>query len=351
MDNEKKKNSIIQVLRALAIILVLIHHSITNINASAFGKTIDNIIICFHMPIFFLISGYLFESKIKKYIENGKLVFIKNKIKHLIFPYLFWTVLLWVGIQVACVVNKSFMLKIGYDSMNILELLKGIFTYEVYYTQHLWFLYVLFIMFIISIFSIKCNKRVLLCISIICGMSTAIISYPNIITRLFMWFPFFIIGRCIISNIDYIKKWKETFFNNSKKIFIANIYIFLIFIFLCVFRIVLLDNNSIEIKIISKLLMYLIGFSGSYLLYVVAKFICKFKLEKIISKIGDYSYEIYLIHNPYFVAVSSILLSSLKLPSIICLCVSVVLGIVFPILISIIIKKVLKKYSFVVLGK
>ena len=63
MNDNKENNYIIQLVRALAIILVLIHHSIVNLNAGSLYTAFDSIIICFHMPIFFIISGYLFENK------------------------------------------------------------------------------------------------------------------------------------------------------------------------------------------------------------------------------------------------------------------------------------------------
>ena len=53
------------------------------------------------VAIFFVISGYLFEFKKEKYYQESKMVYIKNKIKALLFPYLFWSLILAVGIKIA----------------------------------------------------------------------------------------------------------------------------------------------------------------------------------------------------------------------------------------------------------
>ena len=339
MEIKKENDKIIQILRSLAIILVLIHHSIVNVNVDSILTSFDSIIICFHMPIFFLISGYLFELKIENYVKNGKIDFIKKKFKHLMLPYLFWTILLWIGVQIACLINISFMKKIGFGPMNVLNLIKGIFTYEVYYTQHLWFLYVLFTMFVLNILIAKVNKKQVLVISIILGITTSLLKYPNIINRLFIWMPFFVIGRCIVNN--------EKILNNN---IVTKIVTIVLFILLSIVRLMIIDiNNILFIKIMNLLIAYLLGLIGSYILYLISSVICMNKIKQLFTKIGDYSYEIYLIHNPYFVATSSIILCNiLKLPAIMCIMISVTIGIVVPILISKFIDKNLKSLTCII---
>ncbi|MBQ9019158.1 MAG: acyltransferase [Bacilli bacterium] len=342
MKENVKKNNTIQVMRAVAIILVLIHHSISNVKHGVILTSFDNIIICFHMPIFFIISGYLFELKNKDYLEKGRQKFIKNKLVHLILPYLFWTVILYIGVQIACKINSSFMTKIGFEPMGIFSMLKGILTYEVYYTQHLWFLYVLFVMFIINIFSTKINKKLLLFFSILIGISTYLIKYPNIIYRLFLWFPFFVVGRCIVNtnNIKSISKIK----------IVLSIVLFMVLALLRLNISNLIYDKTI-LKLISPILMYSIGVLGVYLTYVFSSNVHN-NIKMKLKKIGDYSYEIYLMHNPYFVAVSSIILSSiLKMPSYICIIISVAIGIVIPIFISKFVYKYASKVSIIMFGK
>ena len=84
-----EKNKTIQIMRGLAIIIVLIRHAIAQVNTDIVLDITKEIIICFHMPVFFVIAGYLFQNGINKYIQNGKLNFIFKKAKQLLVPYAF----------------------------------------------------------------------------------------------------------------------------------------------------------------------------------------------------------------------------------------------------------------------
>lgn len=47
------------------------------------------------------------------------------------------------------------MTEIGFAPMSVGKLIYGLLTYQVYYTEHLWFLYVLFLLFLIGVFEDK----------------------------------------------------------------------------------------------------------------------------------------------------------------------------------------------------
>ncbi|MDQ1275317.1 MAG: hypothetical protein QG610_890 [Euryarchaeota archaeon] len=66
-------------LKGIAIILVVIAH------LNFVSSELNQYIYSFHMPLFFFISGYLFNTE--KYMNNGK-VFFKRKVYSLIIPYL-----------------------------------------------------------------------------------------------------------------------------------------------------------------------------------------------------------------------------------------------------------------------
>lgn len=93
------KDNTLQVMRGIAIVLVLVWHSISQVNRDPVLNGVGQIIICFHMPVFFVIAGFLFEKGLTKYIKNGRITFLKKKAKHLLVPYIFWTVLLWAGVN------------------------------------------------------------------------------------------------------------------------------------------------------------------------------------------------------------------------------------------------------------
>lgn len=79
----------IDISRGIAIVLVIIGHSLQSINLiSGYDPNplLDRIIYSFHMPFFFLLSGYLFKqrAKLEKSLSN---IFIAN-FQRLVLPYL-----------------------------------------------------------------------------------------------------------------------------------------------------------------------------------------------------------------------------------------------------------------------
>ena len=68
-------------LRGFAVILVILGHLPTS-------PELHKYIFSFHMPLFFFISGYLFNQK--KYSQTGK--FVASRVKSLLFPYFSLTV-------------------------------------------------------------------------------------------------------------------------------------------------------------------------------------------------------------------------------------------------------------------
>lgn len=227
----KNRSSIIQIMRGLAIVMVLFHHAISKVEFKEALYIMDQIIICFHMPIFFMISGYLFQNGLNRYLEKGKGIFILRKARHLLLPYVFWTIFLWLGIQITCGLSSSIASKIseiGFDPMNLEDLLYGLFTYQIYYTEHLWFLYVLFILFVINIILANLgSSRVSLIIWLFIGISSLFVSFPHIIERTMLWGIFFAFGRMIRSH-NILEKMNEE--RGSKTFNIRKICVLLVFL-------------------------------------------------------------------------------------------------------------------------
>lgn len=89
------RNNKIDMLRGVAIILVIVGHGIdlllqNGIMVIGVSQTIYGIIYMFHIPLFFLISGYTYKSN-----RGGKSDIIKNIITFYI-PYLFFNSIYWV---------------------------------------------------------------------------------------------------------------------------------------------------------------------------------------------------------------------------------------------------------------
>lgn len=343
-----KKNNTIQLMRGLAIIVVLMHHSISQISMrGTLLDVLDSILICFHMPTFFVISGYLYERS----LATGKksfLAFLSGKTKRLIIPYLFWTVILWGGVQIGNVVNGSFMKEIGFPPMGIGSLIVNILTYEVYYVELLWFLYVLFLLFIFNYLIGRIGRnKLFICFCIVIGISTIYVNYPNIINRFLLWMVFFAVGRVVA-----VDEGMKQIIENGRKNVVINLIAFIVLVVIRIF----LERSNLEINIyvlrgIKQLVKYAIGFLGVWLVYIAALAIEKTRFMSLLKTIGDYSYDIYLMHNPYVVALTAIVCSRfLKLPGVCSMIIATALGVSVPILISKLIIRRSKFFSAVMIG-
>ena len=89
-----KRNEKIDLLKGIAIILMVMGHSMSEIEYMAIPF---NIIYSFHMPLLFFLSGYIIELTKNKYERTGILQFVKRKVISLLVPYFSWTVLVpWI---------------------------------------------------------------------------------------------------------------------------------------------------------------------------------------------------------------------------------------------------------------
>lgn len=128
-------------------ILVILGHSLNGINITSgiwYSLTKEWIYI-FHMPLFFMISGYLLSFKGFEGTK-GYLGFIKQKFDRLLLPYLLWNVIGFIP--------KLFMQQITPDTveLSILQIIKCLFYPRQTIWGHTWFLVALFLLYAIAPF-------------------------------------------------------------------------------------------------------------------------------------------------------------------------------------------------------
>lgn len=80
---DKSRNNFISIAKAIGIILMVVGHS-------GCPAIINSFLYIFHMPLFFVCSGYFFKEIID---QKTLIVFCKKKIKKLYFPYLSWSII------------------------------------------------------------------------------------------------------------------------------------------------------------------------------------------------------------------------------------------------------------------
>lgn len=107
---EKKRE--ISIAKGIAIILMLLGHIFINKDT----RYVHDFIYSFHMPFFFIISGYCFSE----YHLNNTKQYIKKRINTLYFPYVFWLS--------AFAILHNYLLNSGIYNINELWGCSGLYT-------------------------------------------------------------------------------------------------------------------------------------------------------------------------------------------------------------------------------
>ncbi|MBR6163995.1 acyltransferase family protein [bacterium] len=247
MDGTKKNFLNIDYAKVFGIYLVILGHFLRDFHI---GITLSNFIYMFHMPLFFVISGFLYKQKTKE--ENYNIIITRLLIPYFLYQFLYLPI-------------KAIYLSVSGD-MNIfivlLKSLAGIMIGDCYGTRFsilvcsvCWFL--LTMIYIRLIFAnIKLSKINLITLSIasiILLKILFILKFDLIfcIDNLLYTLPYFIMGY-------YFKEYIYPSFSDKKN---------------------LLSNNFI------KILLFVLSFSAVYLILKTNGLIeCNMKINHLVSQ-------------------------------------------------------------------
>lgn len=300
----ENKNTIkeINYIKGIAIILVFIGHAATPsfLQRPYIYELIVQLIYSIHMPLFFLISGFLSYKIINMNLNKNYLNFIKNKFFRLGIPFLtisFMTNFIIVAFKQ--LINEPLPIN------TLLEMLKTIFLYpENGIMGALWFLYTLLLINIISPLIVKFPLKLTILLSLFLNIFTP--KYINFlsISRVSFFLVYFLIGL-------YFRTYYESNKINKKDIlkvissFKGKIIFFVSII--CTFSYSYIITNQIFIpKYILSTLSFICGLCGMILILILIKKIKSLKLYNILSYLGTYSIDIYLLS--WFFQISSMIL-------------------------------------------
>lgn len=159
------------------------------------------VIYIFHMPLFFVISGTVFQMGLDKNKYDEFLPFLFNKIRRLIVPFIFVglcilsPVLIWLDLT---------RLDFVHTEISVL----GCMGYE----KHLWFLPALFIIMIVAWFTHKfrINIFVVLVLSALCAViiPRACEIQSSALSQSLYHLPYFLLGMCLCEYVSKLKSWK-----------------------------------------------------------------------------------------------------------------------------------------------
>jgi fucose 4-O-acetylase-like acetyltransferase len=218
---------------------------------------IDNIVYSFHMPLFFIISGFFVKKSLQK---TDKQTFIKNKIKTLMYPYFIWSI---IQILINFILNNY-----TNNSTDLISILRLIYIP----IAPFWYLYSLFLMFLLYTLTQKINIKLNFLIAI--GIYYLPDTHILLIENLFSFYIFFLIGTILFSYINDIQKHVFLFFLGLL-IFILSFYFY---------------RNVLESIDISKYLLPAIF--GSLSVFCLSNCIN----SKFFNYIGERSLIIFLLH-------------------------------------------------------
>ena len=297
----EKQNNIKEVnyIKGIAILLVFIGHAATPsfLVRPYIYEFIVQLIYSMHMPLFFLVSGFLAYKITSMNLNKDYLSFLKNKFYRLGIPFL---IISFITNAIIIVFKQLFAGPISVEV--VIDMIKTIFLYpENGVMGALWFLYTLFIISIISPIIVKLPLKLLIVVSLIFNIFTPKDISFLAINRISFFLVYFLIG---IYFRKYYEDNKSNIFKNIstfKRIFI------LIIASICNFSYAYIIANQISMqKYVIDILSFICGISGMVIVLMVIKKIKNTKICNVLSCLGKYSIDIYIFS--WFFQVASMLL-------------------------------------------
>lgn len=274
----KKYYEEISILRGIAILLVLLGHSIIigpiNLHQVLWCKTLYNYIYYFHMPLFFIISGFCYSFK----DDYGQ--YVLTKVKRILIPYLVFSC-------IDLIPRHMFPNFINGTNPLTNDIFNIIFKGGQY-----WFLYVLFSIFIIFPLLRKISKNTIILMLLMIILRFFHFKNILLINSIIGYFFYFILGN-LLKNV----------YSNKIKVKMSKLYILLSSSFVFVLMILIPQN------IITSILKALIGCVMSYSIAVSIK---ARRVKSILKDFGDYSLQLYLLNGFMLVPARTIIIKILK---------------------------------------
>ncbi|MDV3123247.1 acyltransferase family protein [Segatella copri] len=320
--------------KAIAIILTVLGHCIQWILGDTFGEDgLELFIYSFHMPLFMIISGYFFQSALRRDFKD----LVSRKFFQLLIPAFCWTLIIY-----------------PWECESIHDVLSRIF-------HEYWFLKALFVSYIVTFVYYKAPYKYK-CFLLLIGIFIFLIGKGE--TWYFTpMYPFFLVGIIL-------RKCKALL----NKGYVQLLFLCTFLLLLPFFRMEdtmyytsckLLDLSSMSLcytNIIPNLLRYALGICGGAIIIILAKRLFAVYVDKrnvnpqkcILEIIGCNTLGIYLVHPMIYIPLTSFLQGYLNGYDWYIVDTACILMTVFVVWMSLLIIKLVDKSAFVakfLLGK
>lgn len=278
MDTQKsqRREFYLDAVKAIAIILTVLGHCIQWILGDSFGEDkLELFIYSFHMPLFMIISGYFFQSALRRNFKE----LVSRKFFQLLIPAFCWTVIIYPW---ECCSLKDVAAKMFYE---------------------FWFLKALFVSYVVTYLYCKTPNKYKYVLLLI-GIFLFLIGKGRTWNFLPMY-PFFLFGILLRKQKVWLTKiWALIFFI---VFFLLLLPFFEIKDTMYYTSCRLLDLSTMSLcysNIVPNMLRYALGICGGATIIILTKMICAFVVDKgtvslqnsILQMIGSNTLGIYLVH-------------------------------------------------------
>lgn len=257
----KQRNQYLDILRGVAIILMVFGHCFQYGNGTELIKSGDffnykifQIIYSFHLPLFMLLSGYLFSYTVIRYQDN--MAFLKNRVQRTILPIIGWQTFHYLTKAIAMLINQE-GLGLGF----VRQYIRSWFT-------DIWFLWAIAYGSIIIYIVRKYLKD-----SYIIYLLGWIITFvtPDNLPSLHLYkymYPFFISGYLFGKNKDKIQEFiskigLKYLFAGALACYIILFYFWRLNAYIYMTGYTLLNRDSAVKQLVIDMYRMLIGYAGS----------------------------------------------------------------------------------------
>jgi fucose 4-O-acetylase-like acetyltransferase len=285
-------------------------------NSPIYWSGIKGIIYSFHMPLFFILSGYLYSHGKYSYSE-----LIKAKVKRLLYPFASIAV---TFLLIKYVVGQFFSLKYPVDIDNIYALLTDPINS---YMPLLWFMHALFLIFVLFPLArlFLNNISILLCLLVI---NTALGNDYLVLGKALAYMPFFVVG---VIFKEHEKISRMTISNDWRYVFVPLV------MFVIAYAIQLFVHFMPVYRYPTQ---FFFGFVGSMVIINISHTISALsdtRIKGMLLQIGYYSMSIYLFHTLFESAVRIGFLQAFKniqVPFELIAVIAITCGVVFPLVLE-----------------
>lgn len=307
-----KRNNFLDFIKGIAIILVVLGHSIQYGNGAYYFRNslfyenvLFKVIYSFHMPVFMMISGYLFYYTMQNHSNKEVLL---SRITRFLIPIFSWNGLFLIFHFATHFIHHNIILH-DFISVNLKTEMSNYFRSSF---QTIWFLWAILWCSLIVMISNRLFKDSII-IYILVFLLTFIIPDSFNISLYKYMYPFFIIGYFYCKNKEAVYKILQKI--NSIYLLLVGclIYLFLMqfynnssYIYTSGYTII--GRNALT-QIAIDIYRLIVGLFGGISLIVIVNKLFKFETfskEDIITKLGINSLGIYIVSCYLFIFVQKL---------------------------------------------